>query len=201
MRWTGLALVATAAWAQQPAPIGLLRGEIAQLSDTGLIDVKTFSGTTYRCKFDAATYAERDHIKLDAAALKPAELVEIATERKLGTCYARTIHVIDKTVKPSIRPARLAILDQIFPRGNLTYSGVVLRRTPQTLVLRTRSAGEVTLLIRDDTRFLDSGTVGDLAQLAPNTRVFVRGGRNLDNEVEVYQVIWGTIDGPNPAGP
>jgi hypothetical protein len=31
------------------------------------------------------------------------------------------------------------------------------------------------------------------ADLKPNMRVFVRAGRNLYNEVEAYQVIWGTI--------
>ena len=33
--------------------------------------------------------------------------------------------------------------------------------------------------------------------LKPNTRVFVRAGRNLDDDLEVYQVIWGEILEPN----
>ncbi len=189
-------------WGQQPAPIGVLRGEIAELSPSGMVDVKTLTGTVYRCRFDAATEAERDYVKIAAQALKRAELVEIVTERRLGACYARKIQVVDKGIhRTPLRPARLEILEQIFPRGNLTYSGVVLRHTKTTLVMRTRTQGELTLTIRDDTRFLDSGAPGDLAKLMPNTRVFVRGGRNLDSEVELYQVVWGTIDGPNPIGP
>ena len=33
----------------------------------------------------------------------------------------------------------------------------------------------------------------EAAQLQPNMRVFVRAGRNLYEQVEAYQVIWGGI--------
>ena len=47
-----------------------------------------------------------------------------------------------------------------------------------------------------DTRYLEDGQVVDLAQLKPNMRVFVRAGKDLYNEVEAYQVIWGKILAP-----
>ena len=36
----------------------------------------------------------------------------------------------------------------------------------------------------------------DAATLKPNMRVFVRAGKDLYDQVEAYQVIWGTILDP-----
>jgi hypothetical protein len=63
-------------------------------------------------------------------------------------------------------------------------------------VLRTRLDGDTQVLLRPDTRYLEAGAVVDSGALKPNTRVFVRAGRNLDGEVEAYQVIWGGILDP-----
>jgi hypothetical protein len=38
--------------------------------------------------------------------------------------------------------------------------------------------------------------VVDAADLKPTTRVFVRAGKNLDEQVEAYQIIWGDIMEP-----
>ncbi len=78
----------------------------------------------------------------------------------------------------------------------MTFAGVVTQLTPELLVLRTRSEPRQTLLLRSDTRFMSEGQRVERADLHVNTRVFVRAGRNLDNEVEVYQVIWGDIVRP-----
>jgi hypothetical protein len=64
------------------------------------------------------------------------------------------------------------------------------------LVLRTRTEPEQIVLLRDDTRFLQGGFPVDVSQLSINARVFIRGGRNLENDLEAYQVIWGEIPGP-----
>jgi hypothetical protein len=64
------------------------------------------------------------------------------------------------------------------------------------LVLRTRTEREKIIMLRDDTRFLDSGLPGERSNLAVNTRVFIRGSKTLDNTLEAYQVIWGEIPGP-----
>jgi hypothetical protein len=71
-----------------------------------------------------------------------------------------------------------------------------MRVDPQLLTLRTRR-GEQHLLLRQDTRYLGDGARVDLKSLQVNTRVFVRAGRNLDQEIEAYQVIWGSIVQPN----
>jgi len=85
------------------------------------------------------------------------------------------------------------LIDLLAPRGNLTFSGVIARLAADRLVLHTRLDGEKTILLRDDTRYLDNGTDVDAADLKANTRVFVRAGKNLEDQVEAYQVIWGAI--------
>lgn len=202
MRYFVFGLMAFQLAGQEIAPVGLLRGEIVYVSGSGLIDFRIPAGALYRCSYDTLTFAERKGNRIPMLSLERAEVVEITADRKAGRCYARTVHVLD--VKPvvanpgyrvNLRPAR-GVLDQLFPRGNLTFAGVVLRHSPETLVLRTRSQGEKLLRLRDDTRYLDSGFPTDLAKLVPNTRVFVRAGRNFENEIEVFQVIWGEIAGP-----
>ena len=77
--------------------------------------------------------------------------------------------------------------------GNLTFSGVVFRLNSQHLVIHTRQAGDLSILLRKDTRYLADGQLVDAGSLKPNMRVFVRAGNDIYNDVEAYQVIWGTI--------
>jgi hypothetical protein len=92
--------------------------------------------------------------------------------------------------------SRTSTLDYIYPRGNLLFSAVVIRLNPTVMVVRTRRDGEKVVLLRQDTRYMDSGLPVDRSNLMVNTRVSIRGGRNLDNDLEAYQVIWGEISGP-----
>ena len=66
----------------------------------------------------------------------------------------------------------------------------------QRVVLHTREAGDLSILLRQDTRYLADGQLVDAESLKPNMRVFVRAGKDLYNEVEAYQVIWGKILNP-----
>jgi hypothetical protein len=69
------------------------------------------------------------------------------------------------------------VADLVYPRGNLTFAGVVLRMNPEMMVLHTRTEGEKRILLRADTRYMDSGLPAERAALPVNTRVFIRGGR------------------------
>ena len=80
--------------------------------------------------------------------------------------------------------------------GTLTYSGVVFRVTAERLVLHTREGGDQSILLRKDTRFLENGETVEAESLKPNMRVFVRAGKDLYDQVEAYQVIWGKILDP-----
>jgi hypothetical protein len=194
-------LLAWAAFGQENAPTGILRGEAAVIDPAGSLDVRASGDKLYRCYFDKFTYSERDGHRVDVRAIKAGDRLEIIADQKQGRCYARTIHVVDPRSaallsRPGIRPRRN--IDNIFPRGNLTFAGVVLRFNPDLLVLRVHGGGEKTILLRNDTRFMESGLASDLKALLVNTRVFVRGGKNFDDDLEAYQVIWGHIEGPRP---
>jgi hypothetical protein len=83
------------------------------------------------------------------------------------------------------------------PRSaNLTFSGVIYRLTPERLVLHIRERADQTILLRQDTSFLENGGSVDAASLKPNMRVFVRAGKDIWDQVEAYQVVWGSILAP-----
>ena len=83
--------------------------------------------------------------------------------------------------------------EALAPRGDMTLSGVVMRVVGDRLILRTRSNERKTIVLRPDTRYLGGGQSMDRSNVEVNTRVFIRAGHNLDNDVEAYQVIWGDI--------
>jgi len=82
------------------------------------------------------------------------------------------------------------------PAGNLTYAGVVSRMGPDRIVLHTRDGREQSMLLRADTRYMRNGDLVDAATLKLNTPVFVRAGKDLWDQIEAYQVIWGKILAP-----
>jgi len=60
-------------------------------------------------------------------------------------------------------------------------------------VLHTREGGEQSLLLRKDTRYVENGEIVEAGNLKLNMRVFVRAGKDLYDQLEAYQVIWGSI--------
>jgi hypothetical protein len=74
---------------------------------------------------------------------------------------------------------------------------VIYRINAEKLVLHTRADGDLNILLRKDTRYLQDGQVVEPEELKPNTRVFVNAGKDLYNEVEAYQVVWGKILEPH----
>ena len=189
------------AFAQTDEPIGLIQGILFESKGSersGEIKIKATDGAVFICRYDEKTYMEHTGMRVFASALHAEDAVEIVGDRSKfrGSCYARTIRIVD-TPLPSqsrIRPYRM-VTEHIAPRGDLTFSGVVIRLQNGLLLLRTRD-GEASILIREDTRFIDGGSSTDRAYLKPNMRVFVRAGRNLEKQIEAYQISWGTIFKP-----
>jgi hypothetical protein len=199
--------LAACLFSQEYAPPGILRGDLAQIEkagSSGSLDVRTRAGEIRRCTFDAHTYFERDNQRIGTDALHSGDPLEIIADRKSERCYSRTVRVVESEQVMSNGRYRLRTraltnaLDHIIPRGNLTFAGVILRMNPSLLVLRTRTDPEQVVVLRDDTRFLQSGLPSEASKLSVNTRVFVRAGRNFDNQIEAYQIIWGEISGPKP---
>jgi hypothetical protein len=191
--------------AQTPQNAGLVRGVVLECDAQGAsgeLSVRAADNQVFRYQFDRKTYAERDEKLIEASRLLPGEKVEIVSDHLPGLTlrYARTIHVIQ--LSPPVRPQSQGRLRAYNPRldqvrtGNLTYSGVVFRLNGQRVVLHTREAGDLAIRLRQDTRYLADGQVVDLSHLQANMRVFVLAGKDLYDEVEAYQVIWGKILSP-----
>jgi hypothetical protein len=198
MRLVGVLLIG--AWisaAETPPSAALVRGVLLERDSqiaSGQFSVRLPDNQVFRYRFDRKTYVEREQQLVDVPHLKPGEKVEVISDALPGSVlrYARTVHVIYDPPAPRPRSAnRLA--EERIPAGALSYAGVVFRLSGERLVLHMRDGGEQALLLRKDTRYLRNGEIVDAATLQMNTRVFVRAGKDLWDQIEAYQVIWGNI--------
>lgn len=201
-------MLAFSLWAQEPAPLGIVRGKLVELHEghpDGELIIQTAEERRYRFTFNLRTYVERERRRISITAVRQGEQVEILSDigSSAGTRYARIVHVVDRTrlrpLLPSssgrIRPYR-SPTEHIMPRGHLTFAGVIRQLNPDRLVLRTRLDGDKTVMLRADTRYLESGSLVDADALSNNLRVFIRAARTLEGDIEAYQVIWGEILDP-----
>ena len=189
---------------QEGTPTGILRGDLIAWSGTARTGTLTFRGTDDRvflCVYNQRTYFERARERIAPAALHPGDRLEVVADKQedSATCYARTVQVLDfpppRTLpgqRPRLRTSPGAT-ESFAPRGNLTFTGVVMESSSGELILRTRSNERKLILLRQDTRYMGDGQILERANLRVNTRVFVRAGRNIEEELEAYQVVWGDI--------
>jgi hypothetical protein len=194
----------TALGAQTLENAGLVRGVLLECDakSVGELSIRTADNEVLRYHFDRKTYAEREERLIEVTRLVAGEQVEIVSDRTPGSLvrYARTIHVVEAKAPP--RPVSQSRPRPYNPKldavrtGNLTYSGVVYRLNPSRVMIHTREAGDLAILLRADTRYLSNGMVVGADELKPNMRVFVRAGKDVYNDIEAYQVIWGTILDP-----
>jgi hypothetical protein len=206
MRQLGVLLLAPALLSAQAPVRGVLLERDTQ-AGPGQFSVRLPTHEVLRFRFDAQTSIERDRHAIDVPRLKPGEKVEVVSDPIPGLVlrYARTVVVVpDPLAAPAPRPPALGRLrsanryaeERALPTGNLTYAGIVSRMSGERIVLHTRDGREQALLLRKDTRYLLNGDLVDPATLKLNTMVFVRAGRDLWDQVEAYQVIWGKILAP-----
>ena len=201
--WGVLFLAAGLPAAETPQSAALVRGILLERDSqlaSGEFSVRLADNQVFRYQFDRKTYVEREQQLLDVPRLRPGDKVEVVSDALPGSVlrYARTVHVIYDPPAPRppslgrLRSANRLAEDRV-QLGTLTYSGVVFRVSDDRLVLHTRDGGEQALLLRKDTRYLRNGEIVDPATLQMNTRVFVRAGKDLWDQLEAYQVIWGKI--------
>jgi len=220
VRLAGVLLVSALICAAQipPQNAASLRGVLLERdsqTDGGEFSVRVPGNQVFRYRFDAKTYVEREERPIDVPRLRLGDKVEVVSDPLSGSLlrYARTIHVIDPVplprpvtrpasrfdpgLGPTVGSARTPGLgpphEPPFPRGDMTFSGVVSRLNDGRLVLRTRNAGEQTILLRQSTRFVADGETVAAAELKTNMRVFVRAGKDVFGHVEAYLVVWGGI--------
>jgi hypothetical protein len=204
----GIVLLASAsAWAQigpppvPPAQATVLRGVFLEGDprvEAGEFCVRGPGSEVFRYRFDAKTRVERGALATSLSLLHPGEQVEVASSPILDSPlrYAVSVLAIDPVpaARTAPRPRTRTLgtpIDPQFQRGDLTFSGVVSFLADGRLILRTRNSGEQTLLLRQDTRFLEGGNVVHGSDLKANMRVFVRAGKDLFGHMEAYQVMWG----------
>lgn len=188
-------------------PAAVVRGVLIEQEGTPLSgefairSVSTFQ--VYRILYDARTELYFEGRPFSMGDARPGDMFDVAAEPPPGNTgsRARLVRVIKRAPEPPppppprrrVRPRAVPFADDRFPRGNVTAAGVVVRVDPGALVLRTRRDGEKTFALRPDTRYLEGGAPVELSALRVNTPVFVRAGKNFNQELEVYQVIWGRI--------
>ncbi|MDQ6708429.1 MAG: hypothetical protein M3Z85_20925 [Acidobacteriota bacterium] len=204
MRLPAAFLLTTTLLAQTPVPNGFVRGILVEAP--GVLNQFTIrsGAVVYRFGFDSKTWIEKQKERIAGSVLVQGDIVEVVCDRESAPIrYARMVQVIDKTPRPRL-PVQAGLyrmrhspVEFIAPRGDLTFYGIVASLTDEHLVLRTRFDGEKIIYRRRDTNYLEDGFQVEPGVLKANTRVFLRAGRNLDNELEVYQVIWGEIFDPN----
>lgn len=197
-------LLAAVLGAQGPAPVGIVRGTFVSFDGTpvrGDMQVRTADDHVYQCSYDARTFFDRDNQRISIPGIAHGERVELVADRPDGpdTCYARTVHVVltpPAKPLPGGRPALTppySPTETFAPRGDMTFTGIVMKLTPDEVTIRTRSNGMKTIVLRRDTRYIGEGFRVNPDALAINTRVFIRAGHNYLNQVEAYQIVWGEM--------
>lgn len=209
--WVGLFLTAGLIVAETPPAGEPTRGVLLERDNdpaAGQLSLRLSTNEVLRYRFDAKTSVARNRQAIDVPRLRPGEKLEILSDPIPGLVlrYARSVSVIAEPPSPAsalrspslgrLRSANRYAEERALPVGNLTYSGVISRLSGDRLVIHTRDGGEQPVLLRKDTRYLLNGDLVDAAVLKTNTRVFVRAGKDLWDQVEAYQVIWGKILAP-----
>jgi len=213
MRFLAGLLVVSGVVAQDGAPAGIVKGELIEWrgSDTkGEISLRAPDHRVYWCSFDEKTYFERDGKRTLISKAAAREKIELLSDRGPAPsgCYARLIRVMEEKhippaykIRTMLRPEhRSWQSDTLFPRGNLTFAGVVLWVRPELFAVRMNGGEQKKFVLREDTRYAADGQTVNASMLEPNTRVFIRAGKNLDDQLEAFLIVWGRILLPGGGG-
>lgn len=203
-----LAYVA-AGQAQPPVPAsdsGFTRGVLLERDSepvAGEFALRLADNEVLRYRYDSHTYVEDAEHSVDIPRLHPGSQVEVVSDSVDGSRlrYARTVHVVGAAQNaarqrvPTFVPLHHFSMEEerMVPKGDLTYAGVIAEIAGSRMVLHTRNAGDQTIVLRKDTRYLQNGEIVGAGDLRPNQHVFVRAARTWSGDVEGYQVIWGEI--------
>ncbi len=206
MRWWMLTLLLSprATFAQLTMPIGIVRGDVVLRTGSvrgGELKIRCAENTIYSCQFDARTYFERENMMTTVTSIEAGDPVEVVADGKpeSGGCYARTVQVVDPRSRgTSARRFRSVLIDSpteaFVPHGDVLFGGLVVKIDAARLTIRTRH-GEVGVTLLPDTRYLEGGRRVESPALV-NKHVYVRAGRDVWDDLQAYQVVWGEIVAP-----
>ncbi|MCU1258237.1 MAG: hypothetical protein JWO80_1122 [Bryobacterales bacterium] len=194
----------------QPLRTGFVRGVIVEnrsIGQSGEFSVRSGADAVFQFRSDGKTWIERENERIPASSLRAGELLEVVSDRDPKQLYplhyARMVQVILQ-VRP--RPPVRNGMYRLYRPGaspvpiiaNFIYAGVIKELSDQRMVLRTKLDGDKIIYLRPDTRCVEQGSAVDPSALRPNTLVSVEGGKDMNDELEAYQVVWGRI--LEPAG-
>lgn len=199
-----LVLATGAAWAQENAPAGFLKGDFVSATGTlrsGQFIFQSGGNRFYSCTYDDKTFVERENRLINIGGARTGDRLQIVSDNRADSaaCYARLVHILDTKpiyAVPGVRPRAqppMHVAEPFGPRGNLTLSGLVMGVETNLLILKSRAGKYQTIHLRPDTRYAAEGQTAQASSLRRNTIVFVRCGRTLENKMEAYQVVWGAI--------
>jgi len=193
-------------------PTRILRGDLIEWnvnrSGVGELAVREADLKVTRCSVTRDTYMARQSLRLAAAGVRAGDSVEIETDLRLGHCITKSLHIKQpEIVKRSFAATSISTLnaanpkfrplnDTFWTRGNIAISGIVQRLDSEKLVLRTRSQGVFTLVVRRDTVFTTEGQIAEASDVKLQQRVYLRVARGITGELELHHVIWGEILNP-----
>ena len=205
MKILSLALWSLLAASAAEMPSGYFHGGMAGFEGSaalGTLRVKDVHGDLYTCAFDAKSYLEFEKRRVTVDQLREGDPLEVLAYRRAGetTCYVLSLQVvppptpvrpnrrIDVTPTKAARPAPVR-------RGNQNFSGVVTQVNKTSITVRTRTE-EKTFLLRVDTRYFGNGLKMELRDVTVNQRLAVEAARNLEGQMEAFQLTWGDITLP-----
>lgn len=173
--------------------------ESAWADSHGEISVRAPDHRVHVFLLDAGTLIQRHDQAVEPRSLTAGDAVEVicdADDRGLRR-YARAVLVTaparPRPPLPTWRDWGPADAGGLFPRGRITFAGIVTAVAAGRLYLRTRNQGRQVLLLREDTQFRGDGLPCEPEALRVNMHVFVRAGRSLEGELEAFQIVWGRI--------
>lgn len=186
----GLALAAGLA---QGENLRLVRGQVSEVKGTDLTIRDTFLRPVH-CQLPDTAEKLAPNGNKPGPDLVVGSTIEAIVDQTSESCTIRTVYV--RPPRPPLTlttPKTAAMLDNLFPRGNLVYTGTVQGLTENHLQLRERRGARHEFIVRSDTTFSTGGRIVERDELLPQTVVQVRAGKNFAGELEVYQITWGDI--------
>jgi len=179
-------LLALLSFVQEPE---LIRGSVDR-SQGGELVVKTPEGRVVSCQTNTDTHHESPTVLWT-----PGDRIEGWMWPAADGCRWLSLKLLLRANRPERPKLRLDLnpVDSIVQRGNLVFSGIVLRIDGRQMVVRARSGTLYTLLLRSDTHLFGDGSARRPDEIPFNRSVYVRAGSNFEGQIEVFRMAWGEI--------
>jgi len=201
MKLFPLAFLIAMAVAAAEMPSGYFHGSMLGWegsSTDGTLRARAASGDIYTCGYDTKSYMEFEKQRIRVDKLREGDPLEVLVYRRPGetACYVLSLEVVPppKVVRPNRRidvtPAKAR--PALVPHGTQNIAGVVTQIGAGSLTIRTRT-GETTFLLRPDTRYFGNGLRMERADVTANQRLSVEAARNVDGQLEAFQLTWGEL--------